>query len=981
VSRKEEGVTKTKDIDAAMGSAVAQDVMGLQIPWPSWFAICIPLIALCFVAPASAQDNSVFNRVRQLPDLGACPSSGTADSDLKKALANALVEARKQAKNLVAMTQQAKDTGLLPADKIAEISDPAQKMDQALSSSTDDCLAARAFAKLSAPGANTSGAVPATAGDGTCEHSAAPCINQPHEGNSLITGKLGLTGGAKLPEGSTAAVKVGDDQLAIDLKDSKIYKPDTGIFSVSVSTLNAYNRVQLIQKDPAGNAIPTPSIAVSESVTCDRSAGRRPCMNTPHAGEINLSGEVAVKDNKLDPNTKISVTIDGSSAGDPVTAKEDNGKFTFDKAGLDPLPENATIQADQAPAVAGSTNTTGQVRVGKVQSARNKITVDQASLDFGHQPMQTASASQHVVVTNKTGASQTFQPLTLLGPPRDFKVSGCQNALDNNDHCTFDVVFAPFPSNRLKLRENFIAVVPSSERDTFESLRAKLAASGNAAEGLEEQWRQAMRCRDHSKGKECATKDSNATIVANKNAATATNGSAGTAANGNAGATANDEKAPTARRDATDLWERYLKKREEEGRDFETLQAEFNLVKLNAVADHWQFPFTRAVVGVDLSAPSSRTLRQSYFIDFDLLAPFRFPGIKHNVDPLENRVFFWLNPRITSLPQAANFSTISSINETGSFFDTNQTIDKIAKGFDVNGGIDIALVKPRDGIPWWAEYSNTQAKLTPSLIIGGGMSTPFSTDSTQVTSAVTQAICDAFAAPVGQQFSIGTPNSSNGAQGLFCTFNDPNASTNPQKSPLIQVQNPSSNPDPNKGVRSFIEFYEQDRSRFFRRYYAGLRLKTYFFSPDVHSYCQPFESRNLDEGDCAAPYDMFPGIIDLTFGQDESVTRGRTLGVVARLDAVYPLPWFRGMHVFGSMYTRIHGSSKVNQPFSGYTIVNPTNGAANDLNTFRFAFQPLDRDYFRIGVGVDLIQVFKKTGQPDKNAPQAPTSVTKTPGA
>lgn len=169
-------------------------------------------------------------------------------------------------------------------------------------------------------------------------------------------------------------------------------------------------------------------------------------------------------------------------------------------------------------------------------------------------------------------------------------------------------------------------------------------------------------------------------------------------------------------------------------------------------------------------------------------------------------------------------------------------------------------------------------------------------------------------------------------------------------------------------------FYEQDRSRFFRRYYVGLRLKTYFFNPDLHSYCQPFEKRHLDEGDCAVPYDIFPGIIDLTVGQDESVTRGRPLGIVARMEAVYPLPWYPGLHIFGSVLTKIHGVTQVNQPFSGYTIVTPASGAATDLNTFRFALQPLDRDYFRIGIGVDLIQVFKKTGQPSKNAPQAPAA-------
>lgn len=746
--------------------------------------VCACFAVLSCAVKVFAQDNPVFNQVRQLPDLGACPTSGTPNPDLQKALSSAVAEARRQVKNLVNLAQQAKDSGLLPADKIKELSQSAKAMDDAINKG-DDCTSARAFAQLPAP------------------------------------------------------------------------------------------------------------------------------------------------------------------AG---------------------------------PAQAGGTSP-----VEKPQTIRDKITVDQASLDFGHQAMQTASDSKAVVVTNKTGASQNFQLLTVLGQPRDFKVTGCQNTIDNNDHCTFNVVFAPFPSNHLKLQETFIAVVPSNEKDSFESSRAKLAAIGNAAEEAEDQWRAAMRCKDHPNS-ECPRTKDQAAGQPQQPGQTATAEQRWDDLKARLCWKVNDNfdkgcrhlTLPEKDLMAAARWREYRHQRDEESRALENLQAEFNVLKLNAVADHWKFPFTRAVVGADLSAPSSRTLKQSYFIDFDLLAPF--PGIKRNQDPLENRVFFWLNPRITSLPQATNFSTISSINETGSFFDTNQTIDKIAQGFDVNGGIDIALIKPRDGVPWWASYANTQAKLAPSFIIGGGMSTPFSTDSTQVTSAVTQAICDAFAAPAAQQFSIGTSNSPQGAEGLRCTFNDPNSPTNPQKSPLIQVQNPSNNPDPNKGVRSFIEFYQQDRSRFFRRYYLGLRLKTYFFSPDVHSYCQPFENRKLDEGDCAAPYDIFPGIIDLTVGQDESVTGGRTVGLVGRVDAVYPLPWFKGMHVFGSMYTRFHGANKTGPPFSSYTIVNPTNGAANDLNTFRFALQPLDRDYFRIGVGVDLIQVFKKTGQPEKNAPQAPASLPKTSG-
>lgn len=520
-----------------------------------------------------------------------------------------------------------------------------------------------------------------------------------------------------------------------------------------------------------------------------------------------MSGEVAVTGKKLDSNTKITVKINGTSAGDPVSAQEENGKFTFKKNVLEPIVESTTVQADQTPAVADSTNTTGPVQVEKAQSARDKITVDQPSLDFGHQAMQTASDSKPVVVTNKSGAALTFQLLTALGQPKDFKVSGCQNAVENNDHCTFNVAFAPFPSNHSKLRENFIALVPTSERDAFERLRRDLNDKQYAADKAEDQWRSDMRCKDHNR--ECPDDLRNA---------------------------AKAKRAEEADKQRL----AYLSQRDEEKQALEKLHAGFHLVDPNAVADHWKFPFTRAVVGLDMSAPTSRTIKQSYFIDFDLLAPFKFPGLRKNLEPLENRFFFWLNPRITSLPQATNFSTVSTIDQTGSFFDTNQKLDKLLNGLDVSGGLDFALVKPRDRIPWFAEYANTQAKLTPSLIIGAGMSTPFATDSTQVTSTVTRAICDAFAAPAGQQISVGTPQTGKGAQqGLHCQFQGSNTS------PSIVGSNNT--------FYSNIQFYEQDRSRFFRRYYAGLRLKIYFFSQEVHSYCQPFESRHLDEGDCAAP--------------------------------------------------------------------------------------------------------------------------------
>ena len=394
------------------------------------------------------------------------------------------------------------------------------------------------------------------------------------------------------------------------------------------------------------------------------------------------------------------------------------------------------------------------------------------------------------------------------------------------------------------------------------------------------------------------------------------------------------------------------------------------IIPLTGSPNHWKYPLVRSVVGLDLSAVSSQTVRQAYFVDFNLLAPFKFPGASANADALESRWWFWLNPRITSLPKAADPSALSTIDEAGTFFtnfSNKGTTADIAQGFDVNGGVEMALLKPRNGIPWWSEYVNTQARLGISLIGGAGIATPFSITDADVTSQVNQSICDAFKAPTGATMS--------GPSGLVCTF--PSGSNTPQvvvgPNPAFDPKNPMGSAtlnDPN------ITFFTPERSRFFRRYYGGIRLKTYFFSPDVGGECDP-----KIKSPCKAPYDIFPGIIDITAGQDEAVTAGKLSRVLFRVEGVYPLPFVPGFHVFGSIYTSFKRNTQ-EPPFNTFTINTPTDGTANDANTFRFPLNPLDRDYFRIGVGVDLIQLLKrnKGGQPTTTtSPSSSQSSSSTP--
>ena len=587
---------------------------------------------------------------------------------------------------------------------------------------------------------------------------------------------------------------------------------------------------------------------------------------------------------------------------------------------------------------------------------REQISISADVLDFGHQSIQTSSDPKPVTVTNSSGTALSLQLLTSTGQSRNFQVSGCQNAVDNGKQCTFNVTFTPYPA---KMRERYLAVVPSGAVQSFETLRKGLSEKEAAAAAAEELWRVTARCadedfltRDPDCPKTLGVKDSAEKVMDPQKPEE------------DRPLTPDERKQDkevvrtAAERIAKTKFGLYEAARNQISQADQSLRSQFNIINLNAVADHWKFPFTRAVVGTDMSAPTSNTVKQAYFVDFNLIAPLKLPFVKKNEDPLENRFWVWLNPRITSLPQAANFSAVSTINETGSFFDSvsKGKLNDIANGLDVNGGFEYALVKPRDGIPWWGEYVNTQARLSPSLIFGAGVSTPFSTNSTEVQSNATQAICDAFKAPSGQTVSD--------ANGLICGVLDGKAAIKVTPNPDIPGDT---------GLRPFVDFFTPDRSRFFRRYYAGFRLKTYFFNRDVHSYCQPFERRPGDRGDCDAPYDIFPGIIDLTFGRDEAVTAGHLSGWLFRIEGVYPLPWYQGIHIFGSIYTKL-ARNRADQPFTPYTVQKPADGAATDLNTFRFGLHPLDRDYFRVGVGVDLIQVFKKAAQPNKNAPQAPAA-------
>jgi hypothetical protein len=638
-------------------------------------------------------------------------------------------------------------------------------------------------------------------------------------------------------------------------------------------------------------------------------------LTQPKEGDTKVTGSLS----PTPPDGSIVKIIINGTKLENMSGQLEKEKFTF--SNLHPLSQYDAVEVIRsAPPPPGNESqpTTGKVIVKAADVTTNlKLTIPTSSLalDFGHQAMGSTGTSKQVTITNSTDNDVDIEDCSKTVTSANYRITSnsCAGTIAKKGSCSFNVAFAPTRVSRAGAAEqDFLVIVPKAARQKYEEIVKELNDSRQAQDKL---------LLDIEESNRTAKK---------------------TPKTGGTGSVLDKLTANLA------------EEQKQRGAAILDLEQQFQVVSLSGTPDHWKYPLTRAVVGIDLSAASSLSIKQDFFVDFDLLAPISLPHLlPKNEDPVENRLWLWFNPRITSLPQAANFSALSTIDATGSFLtpETSKGTAGDIQGLDVNGGFEIALVKPRDGIPWWSEYTNTQARLSPSLLAGVGMSTPFSTDKTDVVSQVNQSICDAFSIN-GPSPSVSTITRSSN-QGLYCL---PGAS--PSTSPAIVA--------PDGTTRAFINFFTPERSRFFRKFYAGIRLKTYFFNPSLKSECNPPVKRGESRGDCDALYDIFPGTIDLTVGKDEAVSAGKLSTWLFRLDANYPLPFYPGVHLFASMYTGLQGN-KPTQPFNSYTINTPTTGTNNDSNTFRFGVQPLNRDYFRVGIGVDLVQVFKKPssgGQP-----------------
>jgi hypothetical protein len=360
--------------------------------------------------------------------------------------------------------------------------------------------------------------------------------------------------------------------------------------------------------------------------------------------------------------------------------------------------------------------------------------------------------------------------------------------------------------------------------------------------------------------------------------------------------------------------------------------------------------YALGLVGINATGSSSSGPSQQYFVSFDLAAPLPFLPRRACSDPkvgdernnsadanddaaLSRRCWLWVNPRIASAP-AASSTAVSSLSPTSFPAGISSlNVGQITQTFEVQAGAEYYLRRPSDARYWGPIEPWTRSSL--SLIVGGGTVTPFS-----VTAGATEFGLNG---NLAQQFAQNPSLETQYPQlaGALCSYG---LTSSPPSfvCPATPMTKPTS-----------VAFLLPNRSRFDRDFFGGFRLRYFYSTGDCGSKAKT---------DSCTLANTYPGTVDFRFGEDETVTGGKLVPLVMTVTGSFPLPATGGLvRVFGSTYVRLHG----NQNTTPLVLI-PTSPALS-LDNPALVIQQTprsDQDYFRFGIGVDLVALVAKWAKP-----------------
>jgi hypothetical protein len=344
--------------------------------------------------------------------------------------------------------------------------------------------------------------------------------------------------------------------------------------------------------------------------------------------------------------------------------------------------------------------------------------------------------------------------------------------------------------------------------------------------------------------------------------------------------------------------------------------------------------FSRIITGFEQAAAASSNPARKMFIDLYFSRPFPWPLGKPQNPTNDNFAVFgprtriWGDVRLSSVPQqiAGNVATLAA--QFGQKLGEVK-VNELVQSAEFLAGFEVRLMSNKFNYHLFDRSGRSRTSL--SAIAGYGIITPLTP----------RDVADIYEKP-------GTSSST------WAQF--------AREYPAAAAP----------GYQA-IAFVTQERDRFFRQYYAGLRFQSHYFNDADQRVTRP------------------PHQLDVVFGQNEAVTGGRLHGLVMRMDGFYALPFEKGsfIYLFATGMFKAFARPRANDPLllRPSTLKNadgtcPTGATCRTLYDPEVFIAPIptsNRDTYRIGVGIDfvqLIKVWRKAPAPAtdaaKPAPAAP---------
>jgi hypothetical protein len=343
---------------------------------------------------------------------------------------------------------------------------------------------------------------------------------------------------------------------------------------------------------------------------------------------------------------------------------------------------------------------------------------------------------------------------------------------------------------------------------------------------------------------------------------------------------------------------------------------------------------TRVIVGMEQVGASSASSETKPFIDFFFTNGLKFDKLKDKVKndgsylkgPDEKPILVprfgtWGQVRLSTTPEQTASASVFPSNFVNQVTDPSKVVN-LVQSFDFLGGVEFRAASA-DG--WnWTLIPGVRQKSRMFFTFGGGAISPLN---------AARASAQIFSIPAAADTVAKTPAS-------------------PQRDQFIQRF--GTPPD----GKLYVGFVPLERDRFLRQYYFGLRFKTH--------YCE--------DAECTRFKNSFPSIVDFAVGQNEAVTGGRFSEDgkrfwVMRLDVFYPLPFREAnfLYLYGTALMKFGGGGpRVDVPL--FLDVAPGTVQITDTSVFipgpKQQPSQINRDYYKIGIGVNLNDLFNRNKTP-----------------